>query len=224
MQVLSTHPSDHRGTNALKRALADIDAPGWCVAFGDRRDMLEAVLEQHYKGVKIVHVGGGETPRGTLNHMHPDHRTRDAISMLSRVHFVANESCRHRLHRMGVGIYDDSFVVAVGCPSLDEIVALSKTPAPKRDNTTFEWFPESVAGYRPWTGPRLSEAEFLHRLRTCGLFRTNSSAGLREAPILGTPVKMVGDRQAGRAPAGTYHNKEGRACEEIARICREICR
>lgn len=227
MQVLSTHPSDHRGTNALKRALADIDAPNWLVAYGDRKDMLEAVLEAHYRGVKIVHVGGGETRHSDAQfahtvrgNVHPDHRTRDAISMLADVHLVANDRAAFNLQLLSILRMD---VYVTGCPSLDEIVALSKTPAPERDGSVFEWFPETARTFTPTDWPRLSEAEFLQRLRTCSLFRTNSSAGLREAPILGTPVEMIGDRQKGRAPAGTYHHPGGRACEEIRRIVMEVC-
>ncbi len=220
MQVLSTHPSDKRGTDALKRALADIDAPGWCVAYGDRPDMLKAALDERYKGKKIVHVGGGET-----NHLdmpaHPDHWTRDAISMLSHIHICANMHAARNLIALGLYVPD---IHVTGCPSLDEVVALSKTPAPKRNDSVFDWCPETTLSFQPVTQRRLSKRAFLQRLRTCKLFQTNSSAGLREAPILGTPVIMIGDRQAGRAPAGTYHHPEGKACEEIARICRKVCK
>ena len=220
MQVLSTHVSDKRGTDALKRALADIDAPGWCVAFGDRPDMLKAALDERYKGKKIVHVGGGETEHYNNQRLaHPDHWTRDAISMISSLHCVSSRYATAAMRLIGI---EDVFLT--GCPSLDEIVALSKTPAPKRTRSIFEWFPESANGFEPYKGRRLSKNAFLKRLRTCGLFRTNSSSGLREAPILGTPVEMIGDRQSGRAPAGTYHHPEGKACELIADICRRVCK
>ena len=225
MQVLSTHPSDHRGTNALKRALADIEAPGWAIAYGDRKDMLEAVLEAHYRGVKIVHVGAGETNHWN-NMTHPDHKTRDAISMLSEHLCVANFDAAWNAADIGFVVDEDvdwKRVHITGCPSLDEIVALSKTPAPERDGSVFEWFPETARTFTPTDWLRLSEAEFLQRLRTCSLFRTNSSAGLREAPILGTPVEMIGDRQKGRIP-GPYHHPEGKACEEIRRIVLEVCK
>lgn len=218
MQVICTHASEKRGTDALKRALADIDAPGWCVAYGDRPAMLKAALDERYKGNQIVHVGGGETLHYG-KHYHPDHWTRDAISMISSLHFVANSWAAAALREIGL---KDIYVT--GCPSLDEVVALSKTPAPKRGNALFDWCPETMLSFQPVTQRRLSKRAFLQRLRTCGLFQTNSSAGLREAPILGTPVLMIGDRQAGRAPAGTYHHPEGKACEEIARICREVCK
>lgn len=222
MQVLSTHPSDARGTNALKRALADIDAPNWCVAYGDRIEMFEAANRERYKGKKIIHVGGGETHHLDGRLGHPDHWTRDALSMIASVHCVANKWAAGNLQTLGLGGCYRSIHIT-GCPSLDEIVALSKTPAPERDGSVFEWFPETARTFTPTDWPRLSEAEFLQRLRTCSLFRTNSSAGLREAPILGTPVEMIGDRQKGRIP-GPYHHPEGKACEEIRRIVLEVCK
>lgn len=223
MQVLSTHISDKRGTDALKRALTDIDAPGWCVAFGDRPDMLKAALDERYKGKKIVHVGGGETRHNDATQVHPDHRTRDAITAISDIHCVANDLAAFNLQLFGLLRMD---IHVTGCPSLDEIVEFNRTLAPNESRErhgVFEWYPEDILTFAPYSGPRLREHEFLWEVAHCRLFRTNSSAGLREAPILGTPVEMVGDRQAGRAPAGTYHHPEGHACEEIRRIVMEVC-
>lgn len=224
MQIISTHPSDSRGTNALKRALADIEAPGWAIAYGDRKDQLEAVLEAHYRGVKIVHVGGGETLHYD-DHAHPDHRTRDAISMIARVHCVANLGAEANLRLLLTPTKEPIYIT--GCPSLDEIVAYAKTLDPDRKREgVFEWFPEAVSPDGVWTGAlspyRMQHQDFLHRIAHCALFRTNSSAGLREAPILGTPVELVGERQKGRIP-GPYHHPEGKACEEIRRIVLEVC-
>ena len=234
MNVLSTHPSDFRGTNALKRALADIDAPGWCVAFGDRIEMLEAANRERYRGRKIVHVGGGETWHNNTLLSHPDHWTRDALSVVSSLHFVANAYAADNLVGLGVGMEDEpnggGRVFIVGCPSLDEIVAYAKTLDPNRKRKGIvAWFPEdhdkTDNTWHPYARQqRKTEFEFLHDIAHCELFRTNSSAGLREAPILGTPVEMVGSRQAGRAPAGTYAHPQGRACEEIRRIVLEVCR
>lgn len=229
MHVVSTHPSDHRHTNALKAALSDINAPGWAVVFGDRRDMLEAALDLHYRGVKLVHVGGGDTPHGTDGH--PDHRTRDAISMLASVHCVANEYAADNLFEImgGHGYYHDldvterewTGIYVTGSPGLDEVVAYAKTLDPGRERSgVFEWFPEMKAGeWMPSAATRLDPQEFLHKLAHCELFRTNSSAGMYEAPILQTPVEFVGDRQAGRK--GPYHHPEGGACEAIRKVVLE---
>lgn len=229
MRVVSTHPSDHRHTNALKAALKDIEAPGWAVVFGDRRDMLEAALDLHYSGIKLVHVGGGDTPHGTGSH--PDHRTRDAISMLARVHCVANAYAAYNLRCLG----HVSAVYITGSPGLDEVVRYAATLDPEREREgVFTWYPETGRG---WTGPtdpephrgpwvpsdqrRLDPEAFLHNIAYCKLFRTNSSAGLYEAPILGTPVELVGDRQQGRR--GPYHDSDGKACYNIRRVILENC-
>ncbi len=224
MLVLSTHISDKRGTDALKRVLEDIDAPGWAVIFGDRKEMMEAALDLHYKGIKLVHVGGGDAQRGIFVHEHPDHRTRDAISMLCRVHCVANERAWGVLQRMGIGIYDDGLVVVTGSPGLDEVVRYADTLDPRRQRAgVFEWFPETPARFEPRNSVHpFSRDEFLHKLAHCALFRSNSSAALYEAPIFNTPVELVGDRQRGRI-SGPFHHPEGRACEEIAKIIRQVC-
>lgn len=220
MRVVSTHPSDLRHTNALKAALHDIEAPGWAVVFGDRREMLEAALALHYDGVKLVHVGGGDVAHG--EGAHPDHCTRDALTMLASVHCVSNERARYCL----MGILPHSIVErsvhVTGSPGLDEVVAYAKTldPNRKRDGV-FEWFPEHLHTWVPTTTERLSPQDFLHKLAHCERFITNSSAGLYEAPILGTPVELVGDRQAGRR--GPYHAPNGDACQQIRKVIEDVC-
>ena len=220
MLVLSATPADHRHTNALKAALADIEAPGWCVAFGDTRQMLALAVEQHYRGIKLIHVGGGDTIHGTDGH--PDHRTRDAISMLARVHCVANIYARDNLSRLG--IWPEAIHVT-GSPGLDEVVRYAKTLDTERERSgAFEWYPEDTEGrgnWAPMPGKRLDPQEFLHRLAHAELFRSNSSAALYEAPILGTPVELVGDRQAGRR--GPYHAPDGDACQHIRKVVENAC-
>lgn len=271
MNVLSTHISDKRGTDALKRALADIDAPGYVVAYGDRRDMLMAALDAHYAGKKILHVGAGETSHWEPV-SHPDHRTRDAISMLAEHVFVANEEAAWNVAGIGFVIdesVDHEHVHVTGCPSLDEVVAYAKI-APKRDgdfslvhinpmptdaeatvrdriaaleahnkseltrgyvfgqgwDTNWEHTPRHGTIWPNGLGVTASYDldAFLMMLARCGVYISNSSAVRREAPILGTPCIEIGGRQAGRASAGTYHHPEGKACEEIARICKEVCK
>lgn len=211
MLVVSTHPADHRHTNALRNGLGEIQAPGWAVVFGDRREMAVRALELHYDGFRVVHVCGGDTRHGTGDH--PDHKTRDAISMLASVHFVANEFARENL--AAIGITKDVYVT--GAPGLDEVVAYAKTLDPERKRCgVFRWFPESVCGYTPTVQQRYGQRDFLERIANAELFATNSSAGLYEAPILETPVELVGDRQKGRR--GPYHHPEGKAVETIVEI------
>lgn len=217
MLVVSTHPSDHRHTNALREALKDIYRPGWAVVFGDRREMCEAALDLHYKGYKLVHVGGGDTPHGGGGH--PDHRTRDAISMLATVHCVANEYAFWNLRDFDIPLND---IHITGSPGLDEVVLYESTiPKDRKRSGIFQWLPEDPVTFKPQTGPRLSLEEFLHKLAHCELFVSNSSAALYEAPILGTPVQLVGNRQADRC--GPYHHPKGEACAEIRKVVLEVC-
>jgi len=222
MLVVSTHPSDHRMTSALREHVKHIDAPDWAIVSGDRKEMLEAVIDLHYKGVKLAHVEGGDTRRHLIG-AHPDHACRDAITALSSVHFCANKAAYENVWKL-VG---NSSIRITGNPGLDEVVRYAATLDPDRERKgTFQWFPEVYKGAEGvWqaTNTRLDPETFLHTLAHCKLFKTNSSAGLLEAPIFNTPVEMVGDRQKGRV-AGPYHHPEGKACETIAKIMREICK
>lgn len=255
MNIVSTHPSDHRMTNALKAALSGIDAPGWAVVCGDRREMAVEALRLHYEGVKLVHVQGGDTPHGTDGH--PDHRTRDAISMLARLHFVANEDCKANLAAIGI----TGGVFVTGNPGLDWIVEMaSRSPNRERNRRagvmihphphdwrqSLRWLsaaldraPSDALVFAPNNDDGgklrkvaaefcklmdpLSGRDFVSWLAATELFVTNSSAGILEAPILGTPVELVGDRQAGRSTK-PHHHPEGKACEMVADLVREYCK
>jgi UDP-N-acetylglucosamine 2-epimerase len=207
----------------MDAALKDIEAPGWAIIFGDRKDALEAALDLHYQGIRLVHVGGGDTPHGTGGH--PDHRTRDAISMLARVHCVANGYARNNLARLGQMLIGR--IRITGSPGLDEVVAYAATLDPDRERSgVFEWLPEveclTPGKWEPSIfAKRLDPKEFLHAIAHAELFRTNSSTGMYEAPILQTPVEFVGDRQKGRQ--GPYHDPEGRACEKIRKVVEDVC-
>jgi UDP-N-acetylglucosamine 2-epimerase len=52
---------------------------------------------------------------------------------------------------------------------------------------------------------RLPRREYLRKLATCACAVGNSSSFLIEAPFYGTPVVLVGERQAGRELAGCVH-------------------
>lgn len=261
MKVVSTNPADHRATQLLQKALNDIDAPGWAVLYGDRKEMAETAISLHYEGIKLIHVAGGETPRGIWTH--PDHPTRDAISMLSRAHCVANHWAANCLSDIGI-----ERVHITGLPALDELVHIARMPAPPRDDFALvlihphpsdmrrsdRWVVEAgdallesgcvnavfvepnaddggrildqlrnLGGLQECMIRRLSLDDFVEHLRRCRLFITNSSSGRIEAPIFGTPVVEIGDRQAGRAPMGTaWHHPEGKACEAIRRVVIDV--
>lgn len=252
MLVISTHESDRRMTDALKVAVERNGTPGWAIVTADRRDMLKEAVRLKYKGYRLAHVAAGDTAHDDPLAAHPDHRTRNAISMLCDVHFAANQFAADNLTRMGLG----KTTHVTGLPSLDEVVEHQRTfkrarisghalvqihPDPTSRRNTSQWVSAAreVAkahaevieivgngdGPGGTDGSRLSLPDFLAALSICSVFITNSSAGRIEAPILGTSVIEIGNRQAGRAPMGTsWAHPEGKACEAIAAILREVCK
>lgn len=250
---------------ALRKRVERIHAPKWALVFGDRKEMCEDALDLVYSGVKLAHVAGGETRHDDPSICHPDHRTRNAISMLSDVHFVANDFAKSNLARIGIAQH----VYVTGLPSLDELVHISRMPKPDRQDFALvlihphpsdrarsdAWLSDAADAVgasgaescvllepnaddggrqldqlRNWGGirdcamKRLRLDDFVEHLRRCRVFVTNSSAGRIEAPMFGTAVVEIGDRQTGRAPMGTsWHHPEGRACGRIEEILREVC-
>lgn len=250
---------------ALRRKVERIHAPRWAVIIGDRKEMCEAALDLAYQGFKLAHVAGGETRHDDPSISHPDHRTRNAISLLSDLHFVTNDFARENLKRIGL----TQHVYVTGLPSLDELVHVGRMPAPDREDFALILIhphPSDKARSDAWVKAagdalaasdcpravliepniddggrildqlrnlggmaecllkRLDLDDFVEHMRRCRVFITNSSAGRIEAPIFGTRLVEIGDRQQGRAPVGTHwHHPEGRACEMIANVCREVC-
>jgi GDP/UDP-N,N'-diacetylbacillosamine 2-epimerase (hydrolysing) len=88
------------------------DQPDIVLLLGDRGEMLAAAIAAVHLNIPIVHLHGGERS-GTVDEM-----IRHAISKLSHVHFVATESSRERLIKMGE---KENSIFVVGAPGLDEI-------------------------------------------------------------------------------------------------------
>jgi UDP-N-acetylglucosamine 2-epimerase len=250
---------------ALRKHVDRMHVGKWAIALGDRKEMCERALDLVYQGYRLAHVAGGETRHDSPEIAHPDHRTRNAISMLSDLHFVCNDFAKANLKRIGI----IKHVYVTGLPSLDELVHVSRMPAPDREDFALilihphpsdkgrsnEWVKAAADALvaseckksvllepniddggcildqlRNWGGmkeclqKRVGLDDFVEHLRRCSVFITNSSSGRIEAPIFGTKVIEIGDRQTGRAPIGTaWHHADGRACSTIAGILRECC-
>jgi GDP/UDP-N,N'-diacetylbacillosamine 2-epimerase (hydrolysing) len=91
--------------------------PSLVMVMGDRGEMLAATLAATHLNIPVVHVHGGERS-GTI-----DEPVRHAISKLAHYHFVATESSRERLVRMGE---NPAHVFVTGAPGLDGVAGRSR--------------------------------------------------------------------------------------------------
>jgi GDP/UDP-N,N'-diacetylbacillosamine 2-epimerase (hydrolysing) len=87
--------------------------PDALLLLGDRGEMLAGAIAALHTGIPAVHVHGGERS-GTV-----DEPVRHAISKMATYHFVATETSRVRLERMGERT-DRIFVT--GAPGIDGLV------------------------------------------------------------------------------------------------------
>lgn len=86
--------------------------PDMILVHGDRAEALAAAIVGSMQNIRVGHIEGGELS-GTV-----DELIRHAVSKLSHLHFVANETCRERLIRMGEA--SDS-IYTIGSPDLDSL-------------------------------------------------------------------------------------------------------
>lgn len=82
------------------------------MVLGDRAEMLAGALTAAHFKIPVIHIHGGERS-GTI-----DESVRHAISKIAHYHFVATDSSRQRLIKMGER-EDNIFVT--GAPGLDDI-------------------------------------------------------------------------------------------------------
>lgn len=88
------------------------EKPELILLLGDRGEMLAAAIAAVHLNIPIVHLHGGERS-GTVDEM-----IRHSISKLAHYHFVATESSKERLVKMGE---KENSIIVVGAPGLDEI-------------------------------------------------------------------------------------------------------
>lgn len=84
------------------------------VVHGDRVEALGGAIAGSLRNVLVAHVEGGELS-GTV-----DELMRHAISKMSHVHFVANETARKRLIQLGE---DPLAVYVIGSPDIDAMLS-----------------------------------------------------------------------------------------------------
>lgn len=102
------------------------------VVHGDRVEALAGAIAGSLRNVLVAHVEGGELS-GTV-----DELMRHAISKMSHVHFVANETARKRLLQLGE---DPRTIYVIGSPDIDAMLSdrlPSSEKAKARYDITFD--------------------------------------------------------------------------------------
>ena len=94
--------------------------PDIVVTIADRFETMATAIAASYMNIPLAHIQGGEVT-GNI-----DEKVRHAITKLADYHFVASESAKERVIKLGE---DPNMVFNTGCPSIDlaEEVIMCKT-------------------------------------------------------------------------------------------------
>src|SRR6187402_1375956 len=94
--------------------------PDIVVTVADRFETMATAVSASYMNIPLAHIQGGEVT-GNI-----DEKVRHAITKLADYHFVASESAKERVIKLGE---DPTMVFNTGCPSIDlaEEIINSKT-------------------------------------------------------------------------------------------------
>ena len=93
--------------------------PDIVLTIADRFETMATAISAAYMNIPLAHVQGGEVT-GNI-----DEKVRHAITKLADIHFVASESARQRLIKMGE---DPAYVFNTGCPSIDLAAEVNENP------------------------------------------------------------------------------------------------
>lgn len=179
---------------------------------GDRYEMLGLTMIAVYRGIKVIHLEGGDLS-GVI-----DNKVRHAITNLSDYHFVTNLESYTRLVAMGLdprtiwnfGSLDAEYAESVEPKRLikEPYIVIAYHPIPGEASvevtlgmTRFRESHElkfivSNKDYGKKFGDEEYEADdFINLLRFADCLVGNSSSFLKEGSVLGTPVVNVGSRQ-----------------------------
>lgn len=94
-------------------ALADLN-PDVLVVLGDRYELLPIVSAALVLGIPVAHISGGDITEGAI-----DNEVRNALSMMSAIHFPGVESSADNLRRM---LGDDAPIYTAGEPGLESFL------------------------------------------------------------------------------------------------------
>ena len=94
-------------------AIADLN-PDVIVVLGDRYELLPIVSAALVLGIPVAHISGGDITEGAI-----DNEVRNAVSMMSAIHFPGVESSAENLRRM---LGKDAPIYTAGEPGLESFL------------------------------------------------------------------------------------------------------
>lgn len=124
--ILTGDQSDLGTLKAISRVIVKVGKklsevkPDIMLILGDRFEILGCAVAAHFLKIPIAHLYGGEKTVGSL-----DDSTRHAITKLSNLHFVSNQTYYARVLQMGE---DPDYVHVVGSTSQDNLPEAMRTP------------------------------------------------------------------------------------------------
>lgn len=92
--------------------------PDIVVTVADRFETMATAIAASYMNIPLAHIQGGEVT-GNI-----DEKVRHAITKLSDYHFVASETAKERVIKLGE---DPAMVFNTGCPSIDLASAITES-------------------------------------------------------------------------------------------------
>lgn len=93
--------------------------PDIVLVIADRFETISVSIAAAYQNIPLVHVQGGEIT-GNI-----DEKVRHANTKLADIHFVASETAKQRVIRLGE---DPEYVFNTGCPSIDLAAGTLQSP------------------------------------------------------------------------------------------------
>ena|SRR3990167_1994404 len=184
--------------------------PDLIIIRGDRFEVLPLAMTARYNNIPIAHIEGFDLS-GVI-----DNQVRYAVSYLSDYHFVTNDDSYRRAMAMGFknvwdfGSLDVEYAMKVhdSFTKKKYIMVLYHPIAGEDDGEVLravEGIELPIVGIKSNAdyGKKIYTEEFkpqqfIQLLKNASVLVGNSSAGIKEASILGTPVVNIGDRQVNR--------------------------
>ena len=193
--------------------------PDLLIVLGDRWEVLAAVSSAHIAQIPVAHLHGGEVTEGSY-----DDSFRHAITHASQLHFVAAPEYMDRLMRMGQEPRSVFGVGALGCDALEKrrnfksrnsyliamypetiggsaaAIDIPKMLSEKSMMHAYVTSGSDVGAIKgkPISARGFDRKTFLQHLKNSDFIIGNSSSIVIEAPALGVPGILIGDRQKGR--------------------------